>query len=99
MAVLQIQLVYHIIDKRLSLYVLTAKERLATMCAKQLKKYKLKYNYSINTQRKVLQELQYLHKRPGKQYAYMHKVVYKNKLEHKSTLTPLDPRLLYVGPI
>ena len=30
---------------------------------------------------------------------YMHQVVYNNKLEHKYTLTPLDPRLLYVGPI
>ena len=28
----------------------------------------------------------------------MHQVVYNNKLEHKSTLTPLAPRLLYVGP-
>ena len=27
----------------------------------------------------------------------MHQVVYNNKLEHKCTLTPLDPRLLYVG--
>ena len=27
----------------------------------------------------------------------MHQVVYNNKLEHKYTLTPLDPRLLYVG--
>ena len=28
----------------------------------------------------------------------MHQVVYNNKLEHKCTLTPLYPRLLYVGP-
>ena len=28
----------------------------------------------------------------------MHQVIYNNKLEHKCTLTPLDPRLLYVGP-
>ena len=28
----------------------------------------------------------------------MHQVVYNNKLEHKCTLTPLEPRLLYVGP-
>ena len=28
----------------------------------------------------------------------MHQVVYNNKLEHKCTLTPLNPRLLYVGP-
>ena len=28
----------------------------------------------------------------------MHQVIYNNKLEHKYTLTPLDPRLLYVGP-
>ena len=29
----------------------------------------------------------------------MHLVVYNNKLEHKYTLTPIDPRLLYIGPI
>ena len=29
----------------------------------------------------------------------MHKVFYKNKLEHKCTIIPLDPRLLYVRPI
>ena len=29
----------------------------------------------------------------------MYQVVYNNKLEHKCTLTPLYPRLLYVGPI
>ena len=29
---------------------------------------------------------------------YMHQVVYNNKLEYKFTLTPFDPRLLYVGP-
>ena len=28
----------------------------------------------------------------------MHKDIYNNKLEHKCTLTPLDPRLLYLGP-
>ena len=28
----------------------------------------------------------------------MHQVIYNNKLEHKCTLTPLDPRLLYVSP-
>ena len=28
----------------------------------------------------------------------MHQVVYINKLEHKHTLIPLDPRLLYIGP-
>ena len=28
----------------------------------------------------------------------MHKVVYNNKLEHKYTLTPIPPRLLYLGP-
>ena len=27
----------------------------------------------------------------------MHQVIY-NKLEHKCTLTPLDPRLLFIGP-
>ena len=27
----------------------------------------------------------------------MHQVIYNNKLEHKCTLTPLDPRLLYIG--
>ena len=27
----------------------------------------------------------------------MHQVIYNNKLEHKRTLTPLDPRLLNVG--
>ena len=29
----------------------------------------------------------------------MHQVVYNIKLEHKCILTPLDPRLPYVGPI
>ena len=29
----------------------------------------------------------------------MHQVIYNNKLEHKCTLTPLNPRLLYVVPI
>ena len=29
----------------------------------------------------------------------MHQAVYNNKLEHKCTLAPLDPRVLYVGPI
>ena len=29
----------------------------------------------------------------------MHQVVYNNKLEHKCTLTPLDPRPLYIGLI
>ena len=29
----------------------------------------------------------------------MHQVIYNNKLEHKYTLTPFDPRLLYIGPI
>ena len=28
----------------------------------------------------------------------MHQVIYNNKLEYKCTLTPLDPRLLYVRP-
>ena len=28
----------------------------------------------------------------------MHQVLYNNKLEHMYTLTPLDPRLLYIGP-
>ena len=28
----------------------------------------------------------------------MHQVIYNNKLEHKYTLTPLNPRLLFVGP-
>ena len=28
----------------------------------------------------------------------MYQVVYNNKLEHKCSLTPLDPRLLYVDP-
>ena len=27
----------------------------------------------------------------------MHQVFYNKKLEHKCTLTPLDPRLLYIG--
>ena len=27
----------------------------------------------------------------------MHQAIYNNKLEHKCTLTPFDPRLLYVG--
>ena len=30
---------------------------------------------------------------------YVNKVVYDSKLENKCTVTPLDPRLLYVGPI
>ena len=29
----------------------------------------------------------------------MHQVIYNNKLEQKCTLTPLDPKLVYVGPI
>ena len=29
---------------------------------------------------------------------YMHQAVYNNKLEHKCTLTPLNPRHLHVGP-
>ena len=29
----------------------------------------------------------------------MHQVIYNNKLEHKCTLTLLDTRVLYVGPI
>ena len=29
----------------------------------------------------------------------MYQVVYNNNLELKCTLTPLDPRLLYIGPI
>ena len=28
----------------------------------------------------------------------MHQVVYNKNLEHKCTLIPLDPRLLYIGP-
>ena len=28
----------------------------------------------------------------------MNQIIYNNKLEHKWTLTPLDPRLLYVSP-
>ena len=51
-----------------------------------------------NTQNKDSKESQPLYKRPGKQYTYMHQVVYNKKLEQKCTLTPLDPRLLYVGP-
>ena len=35
----------------------------------------------------------------GKQYGCKHQVVYNNKLEHKYTLTPLDPSLIYVGLI
>ena len=29
----------------------------------------------------------------------MHQGIFNNKLEHEFTLTTLDPRLLYVGPI
>ena len=29
----------------------------------------------------------------------MHQVINNNKLQHKYPLTPLDPRLLYIGPI
>ena len=29
----------------------------------------------------------------------MHQVIYNDKLEHKCILTPLGPRLLYIGPI
>ena len=36
---------------------------------------------------------------PDKQYMYMHQIIYNNRLENKCTLTPLDPRLLYEGPI
>ena len=46
----------------------------------------------------ILKESQCLYKRPGKQSMYMHQVIYNNKLENKCTLTPLDPRLLYMGP-
>ena len=48
--------------------------------------------------RKVLKKSQRLYKHLGKQYTYMHQVVYNNKLEYKCTLIPLVPRLLYVGP-
>ena len=44
-------------------------------------------------------ESQHLYKCHGKQYTYMHQVVSNNKLEYKCTLTLLNPRLLYVGPI
>ena len=46
----------------------------------------------------ILKESQHLYKRPDKQCLYMHQVICNNKLEHKFTLTLLDPRLLYVGP-
>ena len=48
-------------------------------------------------ERQFLKESQYLYKCPGKQYIYMHQVIYNNKLKHKCTLIPLDPRLLYIG--
>ena len=48
--------------------------------------------------RKILKESQCFYKCPGKQYSYKYQFVYNNKLEHKCTLTPLKPRLLYVGP-
>ena len=69
------------------------------MYAKQLNKYKLKNNTKQILRRKILKESQYLYKCPGKHYKHMHKVVYNNKLEHKCTLIPLDPRLFYISPI
>ena len=47
----------------------------------------------------ILKESQVLYKCPSKQYTYIHRVFYNNKLEHKYTLTLLDPRLLYIDPI
>ena len=40
-----------------------------------------------------------MYKRLGKQYTYMHQVVYNNKLERKCTLILLNPRPLYICPI
>ena len=70
------------------------------MYAERINKYnKTKTNYKINIQTKILKESYSLYKHPGKHKTYMHQVVYNNKLEHKYTLTPLDPKPLYVGPI
>ena len=40
-----------------------------------------------------------MYKCSGKQYIYMHKVIYNNKLKYNSTLLSFNPRPLYVGPI
>ena len=45
----------------------------------------------------IPKESQYLYKCLGKQYLYMHQAVYNYKLKHKCTLTPLNPRLFYIG--
>ena len=57
-----------------------------------LTKINFKINHKINGQRKFLKESQHLYKYPSKQYTYMDQVVYNNKLEHKYTLTLLNPR-------
>ena len=77
-----------LINERLPFYTLTAK---------RLEEYKLKEIIN-KCSKKILKESQRLYKRPGKQYSYIHQVVYNNKLEHKCTLTLLDPRLLYISP-
>ena len=84
-------------SERLSLYILTVKEKSATMCAEGLNQYKLKEVIKLILKMKDSKGVSIFIQMPWQ--TMMHQVIYKNKLETKYTLTPIDPRLLYVGAI